>query len=137
MPRTALMSIRAQHADALYAGRKLHEYRRCSTAFASGDEILVYEPHPRRHVSGHFLVGRVAALRPPYNIDALEIDEAVVLGVTLYLKGAARATAIEIIQPKRFETPWQLQHALPRRRAPQSYLFLTADDGLLRGNRES
>jgi predicted transcriptional regulator len=134
MARLALMAIQTVYADALYAGRKAFEYRRTSTSFARGDKVLVYEPGSRGLVTGHFVVGGVDVLAPPFEINAREDDSDISIAVERYLQGAKRATALKIWDATRWAEPKKLVQISPGLRAPQSYVFLRGEHGLLRGD---
>lgn len=134
MARVAVMALKSVFANAVYAKTKAHEYRRTTTSFAAGDQVLVYETSPRGLVTGHFLVGRVLLLDAPFQVGALEPVPDMAEAVTRYLSGAKRATALEILNPTRWDVPKKLVEVSPTLRAPQSYVFLKDDHGLLRGD---
>ncbi|MCZ7536097.1 MAG: ASCH domain-containing protein [Acidimicrobiia bacterium] len=116
--RTWLLSIHPGFARALYAGDKRYEYRRRRVNLATGDRVLVYESAPVSAVTGEFKVGevRVAA--------AAVID--VIAGVPLdhleaaYLEGASTASAIEAMNPIRWQHAESVQ-AYGLARPPVSY----------------
>jgi len=134
MARVAVMAIHTDYADAIYAGRKAFEYRRTTTSFRAGDTVLVYEPAARRLVTGHFVVGSVCVLAPPFEVDSREKASEVARVVERYLAGASRATALEIVAPARWRVPKMLVEVSPGLRAPQSYVFLRGNHGLLRAD---
>jgi predicted transcriptional regulator len=121
--RAVIMSVRPVFAEALYDGYKLFEYRRVRARICAGDEVLVYESRPRCCVSGEFRVGRVLT-GPPSQLTPLERDPRIRALVEQYLRGAAEATALEILSPTRWAACAPLSRLLPGKRAPQSYMFL-------------
>jgi predicted transcriptional regulator len=118
-----LMSIRPAFADELYRGAKLFEYRRVRARIRTGDRVLVYESRPRSYVSGEFRAGRVLT-GPPSRLASLEPDPHVRALVERYLRGAARATAIEVLSLTRWDACVALSELSPGTRPPQSYTFL-------------
>jgi predicted transcriptional regulator len=88
----------------------------------SGDLVIVYETSPTSMVVGQFTVGRVI-IGPPSELAAYA-ETGVVERVSAYLIGARMATAIEALNPTRFETAISLDSFSPGLRAPQSYFFL-------------
>jgi predicted transcriptional regulator len=135
MARVAVMALKTVFANAVYARTKAYEYRRTSTTFAPGDQVLVYETSPRGLVTGHFLVGRILLLDAPFEVRALERVSEIAEAVTSYLSGAIRATALEIVNPTRLAVPRKLVDVSTTLRAPQSYVFLKDSHGLFRGDR--
>lgn len=126
------MSIHPVFAQAAYGQTKKFEYRRCGVGIATGDTVFIYETSPTRKVTGQFKVGRVV-VGTPAEISTLESAPAIQPQVARYLAGAKRCSAMEILNPLRWENAKEIDEMWPGRSAPQSYCFVRqANDELLR-----
>lgn len=120
--RAALFSIRSRHAQRIYSGSKLYEYRRCHIQLDVGCVCYVYETAPISAVTGEFVVTSVVCASPAELVE-LESDPIERAALARYLDGARRASAIQIGTAAR----WCRGRALAEfgvSRPPQSYCYL-------------
>lgn len=125
MPRDVIMAIRPALAASIYSGEKCFEFRRVRVNIRSGDRVLIYESSPVSRLTGEFVVGRLV-VGTPYQVTTLERNHASRDAVRIYLLGARRASAIEILCPRRWASAIALSRVSANLRAPQSYVFLSA-----------
>lgn len=125
MQKTILISIKPWFARAILQGRKRYELRRFVPRFAQGDLLLIYASSPEQRVLGSCLVGRVASGSPAEVWEAIGEQSSGIEagGFFAYLGDCTRCAAIGVIDPRALDPPLPLPF-----RAPQSYLFLRADD---------
>jgi predicted transcriptional regulator len=123
--KTILISIKPWFARAILGGRKRFELRRFVPRFARGDLLLIYASSPEQRVLGSCLVGRVASGSPAQVWKAIDKEASGIEpgGFFAYLGDCTRCAAIEVLDPRALDPPLPLPF-----RAPQSYLFLRADD---------
>jgi predicted transcriptional regulator len=124
-PAAILISIQPQFALPILDGTKRFELRRQVPRLRVGDRALIYASAPLGHVVGEFSVADVLAGSPEEVWAAIGgassgLPEG---GFFAYLRGAKRCAAIAIGAVRRYDPPLPLPF-----RAPQSYLFLRADD---------
>jgi predicted transcriptional regulator len=125
--RVALLSIRPEYADAIFAGRKTVEFRRAPLA-KDVSVVVVYATQPVGRVIGWFTVRQVRQSTP----RALWRRFSSVAGIGRrayfdYFEGAERAYGIEIEKTATLVAPLQLEEVLPGLRAPQSFQYLPTD----------
>ena len=122
--RSVLFSIHPEHAAAIYTGAKRYEFRRCRVHLHAGDRVLIYETLPVGLVTGEFTVGPIyiggAASLLAFTRNASGV------GAATYLEGAVVATAISVVNPRKWATASSLEAVGAPTRAPQSYRFLDA-----------
>jgi predicted transcriptional regulator len=123
--KTILISIKPWFARPILEGRKRFELRRFVPRFAEGDLLLIYASSPEQRVIGSCLVGDMSSGSPAQVWEAIGGPSSGIEagGFFAYLGGCKRCAAIEVLEPRALDPP----HPLPFR-APQSYLFLRADD---------
>lgn len=118
------MSVRPHYAQAMFSGVKRFEFRRVRVSVSTGDRVLVYESAPVALVTGEFNVGQVI-IGTPAELGTIEQDVTIREAVRGYLGGAPQGTAIQILNPTRWERPLGISELTPGRRPPQSYSFLS------------
>ena len=126
--RVALLSIRPEFANAIFAGRKTVEFRRAPWA-ADIKVVLVYATQPVGQVLGWFTIARVAASTPGGLWRRFARHGAIEKRAYFdYFDGASRAFGIEIAAAVGFDRALALDDLLPGLRAPQSFQYLAAAD---------
>lgn len=130
--RVALMSIKPCFAAEIFEGRKRYEFRRVRVSLGPGDTVVVYESAPVSLVTGHFTVDSVCT-GPPSEIAMLEGRKRARGYVISYLNGAVTASAIRLVDARKWAEAVTLSVATGLARPPQAYQFLAGEtDGLLR-----
>lgn len=125
--RVALLSIRPEYAEAIFAGRKTVEFRRAPLA-DDVSVVVVYVTQPVGRVIGWFTVRHVRRSTPA----ALWRRFSSVAGIGRrayfdYFDGTEYAYGIEIGKTTVLASPLELDQVLPGLRAPQSFQYLAAD----------
>lgn len=132
-----LMSLKPRYARAIFAGVKKYELRRISglPPIEEGALVVVYASGNIKAVVGEFSAGRIlegapealwAKVRRPgsgIGEDAWE-----------YIRGARRAIAIEVVEPRLYQRPVSLEEIrriIPGWNPPFSYRRLEEGDPLL------
>jgi predicted transcriptional regulator len=118
-----LIALRPSFAEAIYNRSKLFEFRRVKAKIRPDDRILVYESAPISKVTGEFNVGKVVYGKPSQILN-LEPNSNSRTAAAQYLTGAKLCTAIEVVNPIRWEQSMKLGNLYPSLRPPQSYLFI-------------
>lgn len=131
MARTVIISIQPFFVDAIFRREKRFEFRRVVAKFQTGDRMVVYATAPLSLLVGEFRVGRILT-GTPEEVCAETGPDTLRTYTVSYLRGAVSCTAIEIIAPRRWAAPMSLARLRPAIRAPQSYVFIKENDGLLR-----
>lgn len=124
--RIVLMAIRPIFAEAIYATRKLFEYRRVFVQVDTGDRILVYESQPISLITGEFSVGSVHR-GVPETFCRFEKEDEIQKRVNDYLSGARKACALQVVNPIKWLKPENVEDFCPALKAPQSYTFINRD----------
>jgi predicted transcriptional regulator len=93
--------------------------------------MIVYATAPLSQLVGEFRVGRVLT-GTPAEVCAETGPDPLKSYTASYLRGARSCTAVEVIDPQRWDPPMPLARFRPRIRAPQSYVFMKENDGLFR-----
>jgi predicted transcriptional regulator len=125
--RVALLSIRPEYAEAIFAGRKTVEFRRAPIA-DDVSVVVVYVTQPVGRVIGWFTVRQVRRSTP----GALWRRFSSVAGIGRrayfdYFDGSEHAYGIEIEKVTTLVSPLELDDVLPGLRPPQSFQYLSAD----------
>lgn len=118
-----LIALRPSFAVAIYNRSKLFEFRRVRAKIQPNDRILVYESAPISQVTGEFNAGKVIYGKSSQILN-LEPNLDSRAAAAQYLTGAQLCTAIEVVDPIRWEQPIRLSNLYPDLRPPQSYLFI-------------
>lgn len=128
---TLLLSIRRQHAGAIFDGMKKYELRRLRPRVRQGDLVVVYVPQPEAQIVGQFRVRRVLEASPGQLWNRIGSSTGVNRECfDSYFEGALRAFAIGVEAPERytFAVPLaRLREVVPSFRPPQSYHYLRRD----------
>ncbi len=136
-PEVYLMSLKPKYARMIFAGVKKYELRRISglPRVGEGSLIVVYVSGNVKAVVGEFSAGRIlegapealwARVRRPgtgIGEDAWE-----------YIRGAKRAIAIEVLEPRLYQRPVSLEEIrriIPGWNPPFSYKRLEEGDPFL------
>ncbi|MCD6409419.1 MAG: ASCH domain-containing protein [Candidatus Verstraetearchaeota archaeon] len=125
-----LMSIKPRFGEQILAGVKKIELRRMFQPVVRGDRVILYFSSPVKALVGEFTAGEV------YSGAVEEVKRLVKkmgeVGVGeedwLYVVGARRALAIEVMEPKRYPrmVPLEvLRRRIPGFMPPMSYLRLS------------
>ena len=123
--RAVLVAIQPRFARAVFDRTKLFEYRRCRTSIKPDDLIFVYESAPTSAIVGEFIAGRVLIgddVRPGTLESGIEMASLVLA----YINGAKVASAIEIVDVSKWDSPVRLQ-AIGIDTAPMSYSFIAEE----------
>ena len=133
MASSVIISIRPFFVDPIFSREKRFEFRRVVARFRTGDRMIVYATAPLSLLVGEFRVGRVLT-GTPEEVCAETGADPLRRYTASYLRGARCCTAIEIVDPRRWNAPMPLTRLKARIRAPQSYVFMKESDGLFRDN---
>jgi len=131
-----LMSIRPQYANAIFAGRKKFELRKLSGVppIEEGSLIVVYSSGKVKSIVGEFRAGRVIMGAPDYVwAHASRPGTGVGGDAYAYIRGAKRAMAIEVVEPRLYPRPVSLEEIrrlIPGWMPPFSYKRLEPGDRL-------
>ena len=125
--RLALLSIKPQFAQAIFAGRKTVEFRRARLA-PDIELALVYATQPTGLVIGWFRVNGIAESTPDGLWRRYGRHGAISRrDYFTYFDGADRAYGIEIGSPTIMDEPLTLDEIVAGLRAPQSFQYLPVD----------
>jgi predicted transcriptional regulator len=125
--RVALLSIKPQFAQAIFAGHKTVEFRRARLA-PDIKLALVYATQPTGLVIGWFRINRIAESTPDGLWRRYRRHGAISRrDYFTYFDGTDRAYGIEIGSPTIMDKPLTLDEILAGLRAPQSFQYLPAE----------
>ncbi|MDX2079923.1 MAG: hypothetical protein SFU53_04005 [Terrimicrobiaceae bacterium] len=127
-----LLSIRSEHARAIYAGEKRAELRKSFTA-SGGGIVFLYETAPIAAVTGGFFVDEV--IRLPV---AEAINRASEFGIERtraerYYERSSHGWVISVARPFTFQQPFSLEKMRERNHrfmVPQGFAYVTPGDSL-------
>ena len=124
-----LMSIKPKFGEHILAGEKKIELRKMFQPVMKGDRILLYFSSPVKALVGEFTAGEVYSGAVEEVKRLVEKMGEVGIGEEdwLYVVGARRALAIEVVEPKRYPrmVPLEvLRRRIPGFMPPMSYLRL-------------
>jgi len=129
-----LMSIRPQYANAIFSGKKKFELRKLSGVppVEEGSVIVVYSSGKVKSIVGEFRAGRVI-MGPPDYVWAHASRPGTGVGgdAYAYIRGAKRAMAIEVVEPRLYPRPVSLEEIrrlIPGWMPPFSYKRLEPGD---------
>lgn len=124
--RVALLSIKPEYAEAIFAGRKTVEFRRSRLA-PDVDLAIVYATQPVGCIIGWFRIKRITESTPDGLWRRFRRDGAIRRrDYFAYFEGAERAYAIEITSATAVDEPLLLDSLSAGLRAPQSFQYLAA-----------
>ena len=123
-PRTALISLHPEWADAIFQGRKTVEFRR-NVPVRPVSHIVVYVTKPVGHVAGHFTVRAIHEDTPSRLWDRFG-DRGCISRHRFrrYYRSASVGFAIEIGEAVPLETPINLRDIDGGLSAPQNFRYL-------------
>lgn len=107
-----LMSIRPQYARAVLSGRKKYELRKLAGVrpVEEGALIVVYSSGKVKSIVGEFRAGRVIVGSPDVVwAHASRPGQGVGGDAYAYIRGAKRAMAIEVVEPRFYPRPVTLE----------------------------
>lgn len=132
-----LMSIRPKYSRAIFAGVKKYELRRLTglPSIPEGSVVVVYTSGNVRSIVGEFRVGRVIQASPE-RVWAETWRPGTGIGEDAwnYIKGAKRAMALEVLEPRLYPRPVTLDEVrriIPGWMPPMSYKRLDEGDPVL------
>jgi predicted transcriptional regulator len=124
--RVALLSIKPQYAEAIFAGRKTVEFRRSRLA-PDVDLAIVYATQPVGCIIGWFRIKCITESTPDGLWRRFRGEGAIRRrDYFAYFEGAERAYAIEIGDATAVDEPLLLDSLSAGLRAPQSFQYLAA-----------
>ncbi len=129
-----LMSIRPQYARAILSGRKKYELRKLSGVppIEEGSIIVIYSSGSVKSIVGEFRAGRVIVGSPDIVwAHASRPGMGVGGDAYAYIRGARRAMAIEVVEPRAYPRPVTLEEirrVIPGWMPPFSYRRLEPGD---------
>lgn len=124
--RVALLSIKPEYAEAIFAGRKTVEFRRSRLA-PDVDLAIVYATQPTGRIIGWFRITGITESTPDGLWRRFRRNSGIRRGDYFsYFEGAARAYAIEIADATAVVEPIELDSLSAGLRAPQSFQYLDA-----------
>ncbi|GAB6148175.1 DNA-binding protein [Stetteria hydrogenophila] len=132
-----IMSIRPKYASAIFRGSKKYELRRLigAPAIPEGSVVAVYASGNVKSIVGEFRAGRVIQASPERVwAEARKPGTGVGEDAWNYIKGAKRAMAIEVVEPRLYPRPITLEEVrriIPGWMPPMSYRRLEEGDPLL------
>ncbi len=132
-----LMSIRPKYARAIFSGVKKFELRKISgmPPITEGSIIVVYVSGNVKSIVGEFKAGKVYKASPEiiWNLTKGP-DKGIGEDAWNYIRGAKRAMAIEVLEPKLYHRPVTLEEIrriIPGWMPPMSYRLIIEGDPLL------
>jgi predicted transcriptional regulator len=125
MQKTVLLSIKPEYADKIFRGQKRYEYRRTLYSDRSVNRVVVYASSPVSQVVGEFRVDGTISM----SMHALWKRTRGAAGVTWkvfseYFHGKDHCHAIEVCDPRLYDTPMSLKEAFGIERPPQSFFYV-------------
>jgi predicted transcriptional regulator len=124
--RVALLSIKPEYAEAIFAGRKTVEFRRSRIA-PDVDLAIVYATQPTGRIIGWFRITGIIESTPDGLWRRFRRDGAIHRrDYFSYFEGATRAYAIGIADATSVDEPLVLDSLSAGLRAPQSFQYLAA-----------
>jgi len=132
-----LMSIKPRYAKDIFAGKKKYELRRLVglPPVVEGSTIVVYVSGNVKSVVGEFTAGRVFQAAPERVwVIASKPGSGVSADAWDYIRGAKKAMAIEVREPKVYPRPVSLEEVrriIPGWMPPLSYRQLEEGDPFL------
>lgn len=132
-----LMSIRPRYSRAIFAGSKKYELRKLAglPPIPEGSVVVVYTSGSVRSIVGEFTAGRVIQASPE-RVWAETRRPGTGIGEDAweYIRGARRAMAIEVVEPRLYPRPVTLdevRRVIPGWMPPMSYKKLDEGDPIL------
>ncbi|MEX2374891.1 MAG: ASCH domain-containing protein [Dehalococcoidia bacterium] len=125
-PRTALISLHPEWADAIFQGRKTVEFRRNVPA-RPVSHIVVYVTKPVGHVAGYFTIRAIHEDTPSRLWD--RFGDRGCIGrhqFRRYYRSASIGYAIEIAEAVSLEKPIDLRDIDTGLSAPQNFRYLSS-----------
>lgn len=137
--KTALMSIMTKHSKKIFEGTKKWEFRKLPPRIGVGDnlEIVVYSSKIEKSIVGKFKAGRIlyCSLDELMRITGYENDIEAVKWFSSYYKGKEFCSAIEILNPTKYDKPITLEmikNYISSFRPPQNFIYITKGSELER-----
>ena len=120
----ALLSIKPEFADKIFAGTKRYEFRRAVFKKEGVDEVLVYASSPVQRVIGEFRIGKIIS----GDVETVWRKTSKHSGITReyylsYFDGRDNANAIQVESPRRFARKRKLSDYRIST-APQSFVYV-------------
>jgi predicted transcriptional regulator len=120
-----LLSIKPKHVEAIIKGQKKYEFRRVIFKDKNINIVYVYASYPIKKIIGTFHIGNIIKDKPKnlwqrFN-DVSGLDEAEFFE---YFKDSETGFAIEIRNAEMYETPIDLEEAIPGFVPPQSFRYV-------------
>lgn len=121
------MSINPEHADKIFAGTKLFEFRKAVPKNAQVKTIVVYSTRPVGKVIGEFDIDEIIAATP----DSLWRKTRFASGISkkffnAYFRNRSTAFAIGVRAPRLYAKPILLRTLIGDAPPPQSFRYLAA-----------
>ncbi|MGY1489664.1 hypothetical protein ACW4YW_09640 [Methylobacillus pratensis] len=126
--RAVLISIHPKYVERILDGSKKVEFRRVWTA-EKITHLIIYSTSPEMRVSAIAEIDNVLSAGKEGLWDMAKIYGGGITRQNLrnYFHGISKGYALLIKNVRRLETPLPLSEAIPGMRAPQSYVYLTAE----------
>lgn len=120
----ALLSIKPEFADKIFAGTKQYEFRRAVFKREDLDGVLVYASYPVQRVIGEFKIETIIADDP----ESVWRQTQQFAGISRsyfmsYFDGRDRAYAIKVVSPRLFDRKRKLSYYHVAT-APQSFVYV-------------
>ncbi|NID05108.1 ASCH domain-containing protein [Luteibacter jiangsuensis] len=120
-----LLSIHPEHADKILSGEKRFEFRKSIFKNPAVTRVLIYATMPVGKVIGDFEIGGVIDGRPTKVWESTKAHAGISREFfRSYFNGRERAVAIEVRNPRRFESPRGLDEVERGMVAPQSFRYV-------------
>lgn len=125
MQTSVLLSVKPEHADKIFAGLKLFEFRRVLFKAPTISRVVVYASHPVQRVIGEFEVDEILThskrelwelTKEHAGINRKFFDQ--------YFGTRPKAFAIKIKHVRRYSRSVALYHVARSKRPPQSFMYL-------------
>jgi predicted transcriptional regulator len=120
-----LLSIKPQFAEKILNGTKRFEYRRALYRNKDVRSVIIYATKPVGMIIGEFEVGGLLSDAP----ESLWASTKKHSGITKqffmsYFENRAKAFAIQVKNPTRYDEPLALNRLVGTSPAPQSFMYL-------------
>lgn len=135
MEKKVLMSIMTKYSNKIFNGTKHWEFRKNLPKISDEDNLIVvvYSSKEDKAIVGEFTAGKIlkCSFDELMHITGNENDEKALEWFKNYYKDKKECCAIEVINPKKYEYPINLETIImnnPNFKAPQNFIYINKND---------
>lgn len=133
-----LLSIKPEHADNIFAGRKTFEFRRRIFAKREINTVLVYVTRPIARFIGEFDIDGILEDAPSVLWDCTEVGSGISKDYfDEYFGGRTVGYALCIGEKRRFSAPIDPAVVIPNFKPPQSFMYVAGKGADIRRSKET